>query len=42
MLFVCKENKNNDFVQQLLLFRVSLRRAFRRVLGLIIFVFFAN
>ncbi len=24
ILFVCKENKNNDFIQQFLLFRVSL------------------
>ncbi len=29
--FVCKENKNNDFIQQFLLFRVSLGRAFTTV-----------
>ncbi len=29
--FVCKENKNNNFIQQFLLFCVSLRCAFTRV-----------
>ncbi len=31
ILFVCKENKNNDFIQQFLLFHVSLWRAFMKV-----------
>ncbi len=31
MLFVCEENKNKDFIQQFILFRVSLRHAFKRV-----------
>ncbi len=30
--FLCEENKNNDFVQQFLLFHVSLRHTFIRVL----------
>ncbi len=31
MLFVYKENKNNDFIQQFLLFLVSLHHAVTRV-----------
>ncbi len=31
IIFVCKENKINDFIQQFPLFRVSLTRAFTRV-----------
>ncbi len=31
MLFVYKENKNNDFIQQFILFLVSLHHAFTRV-----------
>ncbi len=31
ILFVCKENKNNDFTPQFLLFHVSLRHVFMRV-----------
>ncbi len=30
--FLCEENKNNDFIQQFLLFHVSLRHTFIRVL----------
>ncbi len=54
ILFVCKENKTNDFIRQFLLFRVSLRHAFMRVPQrmqvvknkllnkVVIFVFFAH